>query len=199
MDEIGNACLDVQAKLLRALQEKEITKVGSRTSEKVDLRVVAATNMDLSEEIKKKSFREDLYYRLTVVEIKVPPLRERKSDIPLLVDRFLQKYGMEYRDRLLRMDSEALKILERYSWPGNIRELENVVQRAVIMADGPIGVKDLPDFLKYEIEFPEEELMPLRDMERQYIKRVLLYAEGNKTKAAKILKISRKTLRDKLD
>ncbi|WP_235856500.1 sigma-54 interaction domain-containing protein, partial [Flagellimonas oceanensis] len=199
LDEIGNACLDVQAKLLRALQEKEITKVGSRTSEKVDLRVVAATNMDLSEEIKKKSFREDLYYRLTVVEIKVPPLRERKSDIPLLVDRFLQKYGMEYRDRLLRMDSEALKILERYSWPGNIRELENVVQRAVIMADGPIGVKDLPDFLKYEIEFPEEELMPLRDMERQYIKRVLLYAEGNKTKAAKILKISRKTLRDKLD
>lgn len=199
LDEIGNACLDVQAKLLRALQEKEITKVGSRTSEKVDLRVVAATNMDLSEEIKKKSFREDLYYRLTVVEIKVPPLRERKSDIPLFVDQFLQKYGMEYRDRLLRMDSEALKILERYSWPGNIRELENVVQRAVIMAEGPIGVKDLPDFLKYEIEFPEEELMPLRDMERQYIKRVLLYAEGNKTKAAKILKISRKTLRDKLD
>ena len=153
----------------------------------------------LLEEIKKKNFREDLYYRLTVVEIKVPPLRKRKSDIPLLVHRFLQKYGMEYRDRLLRIAPDALKILERYPWPGNIRELENVVQRAVIMADGPIGIKDLPDFLKYEIEFPEEELMPLRDMERQYIKRVLLYAEGNKTKAAKILKISRKTLRDKLD
>ena len=170
-------------------QVSQATKTASATDDAVCLRGM----VDDSE------FREDLYYRLTVVEIKVPPLRERKSDIPLLVDRFLQKYGMEYRDRLLRMDSEALKILERYSWPGNIRELENVVQRAVIMADGPIGVKDLPDFLKYEIEFPEEELMPLRDMERQYIKRVLLYAEGNKTKAAKILKISRKTLRDKLD
>lgn len=199
LDEIGNACLDVQAKLLRALQEKEITKVGSRTLEKVDLRIVAATNMDLLKEIKKKNFREDLYYRLTVVEIRVPPLRQRRSDIPLLVDRFLQKYGMEYRDRLLRIDSEALKIMERYPWPGNIRELENVVQRAVIMADGPIGTKDLPDFLKYEIDFPDEELIPLRDMERKYIKRVLLHTKGNKTKAAEILKISRKTLRDKLD
>lgn len=199
LDEIGNACLDVQAKLLRALQEKEITKIGSRTLEKVNLRIVAATNMDLLEEIKKKNFREDLYYRLTVVEIKVPPLRKRKSDIPLLVDRFLQKYGMEYRDQLLRIDSEALKILKRYPWPGNIRELENVIQRSVIMADGPIGVKDLPDFLKYEIDFPEEEFMPLKDMERKYIKRVLLHAKGNKTKAAEILQISRKTLRDKLD
>lgn len=199
LDEIGTACLGVQTKLLRALQEKEITKVGSRTSEKVDLRIVAATNMDLLEEIKKKNFREDLYYRLTVVEIKVPPLRQRKSDISLLVDRFLQKYGMEYRDRLLRIDTEALKILERYPWPGNIRELENVVQRAVIMADGPIDVKDLPDFLKYDIDFPEEGFIPLRDMERKYIKRVLLHAKGNKTRAAEILQISRKTLRDKLD
>jgi DNA-binding NtrC family response regulator len=199
LDEIGTACLDVQTKLLRALQEKEITKVGSRTSEKVDLRIVAATNKDLLEEIKKKNFREDLFYRLTVVEIKAPPLRQRKSDISLLVDRFLQKYGMEYRDRLLRIDTEALKILERYPWPGNIRELENVVQRAVIMADGPIGVKDLPDFLKYDIDFPEEGFIPLRDMERKYIKRVLLHAKGNKTRAAEILQISRKTLRDKLD
>ncbi len=199
LDEIGTACLDVQTKLLRALQEKEITKVGSRTLEKIDLRIVAATNMDLLQEIKKKNFREDLYYRLTVVEIKVPPLRDRKSDIPILVDKFLQKYGMEYRDRLLRIDTEALKILERYPWPGNIRELENVVQRAVIMADGPIGVKDLPNFLKYDIDFPEEEFMSLRKMERKYIKRVLLHTKGNKTRAAEILRISRKTLRDKLD
>jgi len=199
LDEIGTACLDVQTKLLRALQEKEITKVGSRTMEKVDLRIVAATNMDLLEEINKKNFREDLYYRLTVVEIKVPPLRDRKSDIPLLVDKFLQKYGMEYRDRLLQIDPKALKILKRYPWPGNIRELENVVQRAVIMADGPIGVKDLPNFLKYDIDFPEEEFMPLRNMERKYIKRVLVHTKGNKTRAAEILQISRKTLRDKLD
>ncbi len=199
LDEIGTACLDVQTKLLRALQEKEITKVGSRTVEKVDIRIVAATNVNLLEEIKKKNFREDLYYRLTVVEISVPPLRERKSDIPLLVDKFLQKYGIEYRDRLLRINPEALKVLERYNWPGNIRELENVVQRAVIMADGQIGVKDLPDFLKYEINFPEAELMPLREMEKKYIKRVLMHTKGNKTKAAEILQINRKTLRDKLN
>lgn len=127
-----------------------------------------------------KNFREDLYYRLTVVEIKVPPLRDRKSDIPLLVDKFLQKYGMEYRDRLLRIDPEALKILERYPWPGNIRELENVVQRAVIMADGPIGVKDLPDFLKYDIDFPEEEFMPLRNMEKNISNGYLYIPRGTR-------------------
>lgn len=199
LDEIGEACWDVQTKLLRALQEKEITKVGSRTVEKINLRVVAATNLDLKEEIKNKNFREDLYYRLTVVEIMVPPLRKRKSDISLLADRFLQKYGIEYKDRLLRIEPDALGILERYPWPGNIRELENIIQRAVIMADGPVGVKDLPDFLKYEIEFPEEELIPLREMEKQYIQRVLAHTKGNKSKAAEILQINRKTLRDKLD
>lgn len=199
LDEIGEAGWDVQTKLLRALQEKEIAKVGSRTVEKINLRVVAATNLDLKEEINKKNFREDLYYRLTVVEIMVPPLRKRKSDIPMLVNRFLQKYGIEYRDRLLPIHPDALKVLERYTWPGNIRELENVIQRAVIMADGPVGIKDLPDFLKYEITFPQEELLPLREMERQYIQRVLVHTKGNKSKAAEILQINRKTLRDKID
>lgn len=199
LDEIGTASLDVQTKLLRALQEKEITKVGSRTVEKIELRIVAATNVDLVEEIRKKNFREDLYYRLTVVEINVPPLRDRKSDIPLLVDKFLQKYGIEYRDRFVRIDPDALNILERYDWPGNIRELENVIQRAVIMADGHISIKDLPDYLKYEIQFPEDELIPLKEMEKRYIQKVLAHTEGNKTKAAEILQITRKTLRDKLD
>lgn len=199
LDEIGTASLDVQTKLLRALQEKEITKVGSRTVEKIELRIVAATNVDLLEEIRKKNFREDLYYRLTVVEINVPPLRDRKSDIPLLVDKFLQKYGIEYRDRFVRIDPDALNILERYDWPGNIRELENVIQRAVIMADGHISIKDLPDYLKYEIQFPEDELIPLKEMEKRYIQKVLAHTEGNKTKAAEILQITRKTLRDKLD
>ncbi|MBR9853344.1 MAG: sigma-54-dependent Fis family transcriptional regulator [Algicola sp.] len=199
LDEIGTASLDVQAKLLRALQEKEITKVGSRTVEKVELRIIAATNVDLLEEIRKKNFREDLYYRLTVVEINVPPLRDRKSDIPLLVDKFLHKYGIEYRDRLLRINPDALQVLERYDWPGNIRELENVIQRAVIMADGHINVKDLPDYLKYEIHFPEDELMSLKEMEKKYIQKVLVHTKGNKTKAAEILQITRKTLRDKLD
>lgn len=199
LDEIGTASLDVQTKLLRALQEKEITKVGSRAVEKIELRIVAATNVDLVEEIRKKNFREDLYYRLTVVEINVPPLRDRKSDIPLLVDKFLQKYGIEYRDRFVRIDPDALNILERYDWPGNIRELENVIQRAVIMADSHISIKDLPDYLKYEIQFPEDELIPLKEMEKRYIQKVLAHTEGNKTKAAEILQITRKTLRDKLD
>ncbi|WP_067037476.1 sigma-54-dependent transcriptional regulator [Allomuricauda sp. CP2A] len=199
LDEIGSASLAVQTKLLRALQEKEITKVGSRKPERVEIRIVAATNADLLEEIKNKNFREDLYYRLTVVEINVPPLRERKSDIPLLVGKFLQKYGVEYKDRLLGMSPEALKVLERYHWPGNIRELENIVQRMVIMSDGQIGIKDLPGFLKFQIDFPEKDFLPLREMEKEYVKRVLSHTQGNKTKAAEILQIDRKTLRDKLD
>ncbi|MFD0799170.1 sigma-54-dependent transcriptional regulator [Maribacter chungangensis] len=198
LDEIGSASLAVQTKLLRALQEKEITRIGSRKVEKVDLRIIAATNADLLEDIKNNSFREDLYYRLTVVEILVPPLRERKNDIPLLVEKFLRKYGVEYKDRLLRISPEAILILQRYNWPGNIRELENIIQRAVIMCDGMIEVKDLPDFLKFKIDFPDTELLPLREMEKEYIKRVLLHTQGNKTKAAEILKIDRKTLRDKL-
>lgn len=199
LDEIGTASLAVQTKLLRALQEKEITKVGSRKVEKVDIRIIAATNANLLEEIKNKDFREDLYYRLTVVEIDVPPLRERKSDIPLLVEKFLRKYGVEYKDRLLRISPEALQILERYHWPGNIRELENSIQRAIIMSDGIIDIKDLPDLLKYQIDFPDTGFLPLREMEKEYVKKVLNHTQGNKTKAAEILQIDRKTLRDKLD
>ena len=199
LDEIGTAPLSVQSKLLRALQEKEITKVGSRKAEKVDIRIIAATNADLLQVIKKKDFREDLYYRLTVVEINVPPLRERKLDIPLLVDKFVQKYGIEYKDRLMGISPDVLKVLERHHWPGNIRELENVIQRAVIMCDGNIQVKDLPNNLKYQIDFPDTEFLPLREMEKEYVKRVLAKVGGNKTKAAEILQIDRKTLRDKLN
>ena len=199
LDEIGTASLAVQTKLLRALQEKEITRVGSRKVEKVDIRIIAATNSDLLDEIKNKDFREDLYYRLTVVEINVPPLRERKSDIPLLAEKFLRKYGVEYKDRLLRISQEALQVLERYHWPGNIRELENIIQRAVIMSDGKIEIKDLPDFLKFQITFPDTGFLPLREMEKEYVQRVLNHTQGNKTKAAEILQIDRKTLRDKLN
>ena len=198
LDEIGTASLAVQTKLLRALQEKEITRVGSQKVEKVDIRIIAATNADLREEIKNNTFREDLYYRLTVVEINVPPLRERKPDISLLAEKFIRKYGIKFKDRLLRISPEALQILERYNWPGNIRELENVIQRAVIMSDGTIDVKDLPDVLKYQIDFPNNELRPLREMEKEYVQRVLNHTNGNKTKAAEILQIDRKTLREKL-
>jgi DNA-binding NtrC family response regulator len=198
LDEIGNAPLGAQNRLLRVLQEKEVTKVGSQKAEKLEVRVIAATNSDLEELIRKKTFREDLFYRLSVVTVEVPPLRERPSDIPLLVEQFLQKYGVEYKDRIVRISDEALEVLKRYSWPGNIRELENVVQRAVIMCDGEITLQHLPDVLKYKIDFPKKGFKTLHEKEREYIEEVLLFTQGNKTKAAEILGINRKTLREKL-
>lgn len=198
LDEIGNASLSVQGKLLRVLQEKEVTKVGAQKAEKLNVRVIAATNSNLEELLQGRHFREDLYYRLTVVSIVVPPLRERQSDIPLLVERFLTKYGVEYRDRLVGISPEALRILERYPWPGNIRELENVIQRAVIMCDGRIEVKHLPEQVKFKIDFTETGLRPLKEVEREHITKVLASTGNNKTKAAQILGIDRKTLRDKL-
>lgn len=199
LDEIGNASLSVQSRLLRVLQEKEVMKVGSRKTEKIDVRVIAATNSNLKEMIAKETFREDLFYRLTVVEIDVPPLRERKEDIPLLADKFLFKYGNEYKDRYITLNTEAQALLQRHDWPGNIRELENVIQRAVIMCDRTIGLKDLPDTLKYQIDFPEEGLLSLKEMEKKYIEKVLSATENNQSKAAEILKIDRKTLRGKIN
>lgn len=198
LDEIGNASLAVQAKLLRALQEKEILRVGTRKPEKVELRIIAATNSDLLENVSKHTFREDLYYRLSVVGIRVPPLRERKSDIPELVALFLRKYGLEYRDRYLKIDPEALEILDRYDWPGNIRELESVIQRAVIMCNERVTLDDLPENLKYTIDFPEKPFVSLKQLERDYILKVLAYTGNNKSRAAAILQIDRKTLREKL-
>ena len=198
LDEIGNASLAVQSRLLRVLQEKEVVKVGTTKSEKIDVRIIAATNSDLKEMIQKHTFREDLFYRLTVVEIEIAPLRERKDDIPLLVDKFLFKYGVEYKDRFLKITPEALGILNRYDWPGNIRELENIVQRAVIMCDKIIDIEHLPAHLKYSLNIPSGELVPLKVIEKQYIEKVLRATGNNKTKAAEILGIDRKTIRQKL-
>ncbi|MEQ3499809.1 sigma-54 dependent transcriptional regulator [Tenacibaculum sp. SSH1-16] len=198
LDEIGNASLNVQSKLLRALQEKEVVKVGAQKTEKVDVRIIAATNNNLKEMIQKRTFREDLFYRLTVVEIEVPPLRERKEDISMLVEKFLFKYGVEYKDRFVKISPKALAILQRYNWPGNIRELENIIQRAVIMCDRIVEVEHLPDSLKYNVDFSEERLIPLKEMEKRHIQYVLNATNNNKTKAAKILQIDRKTLREKL-
>lgn len=198
LDEIGNASKAVQTRLLRVLQEKEVLKVGAQKTEKIDIRIITATNSNLKEMIKKDTFRDDLYYRLTVVEIEVAPLRERKEDIPLLVEKFLFKYGLEYKGRFVKINPEASTILQRYDWPGNIRELENVIQRAVIMCDKTIEVTHLPDSLKFTIDFPEEELLPLKEIEKKYIQKVLNATENNKTKAAEILGIDRKTIRQKL-
>lgn len=198
LDEIGNASLAVQSRLLRVLQEKEVVKVGATKAEKIDVRIIAATNSDLRDMIQKQTFREDLFYRLTVVEIHVSPLRERKDDISLLVDKFLFKYGIEYKDRFVKITPEALKVLERYNWPGNIRELENVIQRAVIMCDKIIDIEQLPDHLKYSLDFSEDKLLPLKEIEKKYIEKVLRATGNNKTKAAEILQIDRKTIRQKL-
>ena len=198
LDEVGNASMAIQSRLLRVLQEKEVIKVGAQKSEKVDVRIIAATNSDLKKMIKRETFREDLFYRLTVVEINVAPLRERKEDISLLVDKFLFKYGVEYKDRFVKICPDALAILQRYNWPGNIRELENVIQRAVIMCDKIIEIEHLPDSLKFDIDFPEDRLLPLKEIEKRYIQKVLNVTDNNKTKAAEILGIDRKTIRQKL-
>jgi DNA-binding NtrC family response regulator len=134
------------------------------------------------------------------VEVEVPPLRERKEDIPLLVNKFLFKYGVEFKDKLISIAPEAITALARYNWPGNIRELENVIQRAVIMCDKQVTIQDLPEQLKYTIAFPEEnqEFLPLKAMEKNYILKVLEATKNNKTKAAKILQIDRKTLGEKI-
>ncbi|WP_298326121.1 sigma-54 dependent transcriptional regulator [uncultured Dokdonia sp.] len=199
LDEIGNASTAVQSRLLRVLQEKEVVKVGAQKPDKIDVRVIAATNSDLKEMIKKGTFREDLYYRLTVVEVDVAPLRERKEDIPLLIEKFLFKYGVEFKDRFIKITPEATAILQRYDWPGNIRELENIIQRAVIMCDKVVEVAHLPEALKYAIDFPEDGLLSLKEMEKIHIRKVLSAMENNKTKAAQILGIDRKTLRSKLE
>ena len=199
LDEIGNASTAVQSRLLRVLQEKEVVKVGAQKPEKIDVRVIAATNSDLKEMIKNGTFREDLFYRLTVVEVDVAPLRERKEDIPLLIEKFLFKYGVEFKDRFIKITPEATAILQRYDWPGNIRELENIIQRAVLMCDKVVEVAHLPEALKYAIDFPEDGLLPLKQVEKIYIKKVLNATQNNKTKAAQILGIDRKTLRSKLE
>lgn len=199
LDEIGNASMATQLSLLRVLQEKEIMRVGSQKTEKIDVRVIAATNVELRELIKNGRFREDLYYRLSVVQIEVPPLRDRRSDIPLLVDKFLFKYGVEYKDRIVKISDEALLALERYDWPGNIRELENSIQRAVIMCDKQVEIWNLPKHLKFQIDFPKQDsFLSLKEVEKLHILKVLEATNNNKSKAAEILQIDRKTLRDKI-
>lgn len=201
LDEIGNASHAVQTRLLRVLQEKEITMIGSSKVQKIDVRIIAATNSGLQQMVKLGTFREDLYYRLNVVNIEMPPLRERKEDIPLLVHFFLRKHGADFT-RKAEITDQAQEILLRHSWPGNVRELENIIQRALIMGRGSIDVKDLSDYLK--IAVPEQArgtsstFKSLKEQEKEYILKVLESVGQNKTKAAEILGIDRKTLGQKL-
>jgi len=199
LDEVGNLSLSTQAKLLRFLQEYEIKRVGGTENIKVDVRVIAATNQFLEPLVKSGNFREDLFDRLNVVPISLPPLREKKEDIPLLIIHFLQKSSEENRKQISYISPEALDILTQYSWPGNVRELRHTIERAVVLSTQPIILpEDLPkkmleEVKGEEIQFPEE-LLPLREVERRYVLKVLRETKGNKKKASEILGIDRTTL-----
>lgn len=199
LDEVGDIGLAMQAKLLRVLQEHEIKRVGGTETIKVDVRIVAATNKDLEQLVEEKKFREDLYYRLNVVSIYLPPLRERTEDIPLLIEHFLRKYASQNQKPMVRISSEALDHLSQYRWPGNVRELENVIERALTLSQsGMILPEDLPRRLRIESaevdisSFPTG--IPLSQIEKLYIQKVLEETGGNRKKAAEILGIDRRTL-----
>ncbi len=200
LDEIAELPIDLQAKLLRAIQEKEVRPVGSVDRIPIAMRVIAATNCDLETAVRERKFRQDLYFRLNVIQIKLPPLRERKSDIPLLVHYFLEKFAEPER-KISTISEDAMASLVAYDWPGNVRELENVVERAMALGSGPIlQVADLPTHLNYATDQPlrTDELLPLEELERRAILRALCHADGDKLAAARSLGIGKTTLYRKL-
>jgi len=206
LDEISELPISLQAKLLRVLQEKEIRRVGGTRSLPVDARVIAATNLDLAGEVKAKRFREDLYYRMNVIEVHMPALRERPEDIPLLVMHFIKKYAEPMKKPVAGLTEGALALLMDYAWPGNVRELENVIERGVTLMRGEkIGSEDLPQAVRgdsgdrHMIEEAAEKTRTLAEVERAYILRVMEKTAGNKYQAAQMLGIDRKTLYRKLD
>lgn len=199
LDEISNTSLAMQAKLLRVLQEKEFYMVGSKKPHKVNVRVVAATNVDLMQLVKKGLFREDLYYRLNIISIELPPLRERGDDILLLIDFFLAKYIRELNKDPMRFTPRALNVLKEYRWPGNVRELQNLIHRLVILADEDvIDTPDLPESFRYSATRTRGLDRKLEEVEREYVLDVLAANKNNISQAALSLGIDRKTLRDKI-
>jgi two-component system NtrC family response regulator len=202
LDEVAEVSPELQVKLLRAIQEGELEKIGSLEPVRIDVRFIAATNRDLKKRIEDGMFREDLYYRLAVVPIELPPLRERKEDIPGLFEHFFRRYSEE-RDRPgMRYDSSILPRLMHYNWPGNIRELQNVVERMIVLARGDtVGADDLPEPIhsvrplvgNIWLELPDTGIN-LEEVERALLQRALEKCNWNQTRAAKFLDISRKTL-----
>ena len=201
-DEIANLSLKIQAKLLRVIQEREFIKVGDHKKIQLDIRIVSASNKNLEESVKAEKFREDLYYRLSVVPIKLPPLRKRKEDIPLLMDHFLAKLSNKMKKVVPRVSDDAMEMLVEYAWPGNVRELEHAVERILILEDTDvIRPRDLPSFISRrqgEFQMFSEEPLSLQELEKKYIRFVLNRTKGRKTKAADILGINRKTLGQKI-
>jgi len=202
LDEIGEMPYELQAKLLRALEEKKFRRLGGRKEIVVDVRVIAATNRDARRSVKEKTLREDLFYRLAVVEIELPPLRERIGDLSLLGQEFLQRYTAKAGKRIHSFSREALETLSRHAWPGNVRELRNVIERAVLLCSGrQIVLADLPKYLFGQEDSAEIHLdlgTTLDEAERRIIQRTLAAQNNNKTRTAEVLGISLKTLHNKL-
>lgn len=204
LDEITEMPVSLQAKLLRVIETREVRPLGDTNSYAVDIRIISSSNRDIPSLIELGKFREDLYYRLKVIDIEMPSLRERKEDIPLLIQSFISRFNQELKKNVSGVSEEALKLLLNYSWPGNVRELENVIQRAITLSrHEEILPEDLPPALlqkEEEIIFKNalEKKFTLDQLEREYIKRVLIETGGNKSKAAEILGLDRKTLYRKL-
>ena len=200
LDEVGDLPPITQSKILRVLQEKEVRRIGGRDSIKVDVRIIAATNKDLEKEMKNARFREDLYYRLRVVTIEIPPLRERKEDIDQLVNYFLQRYNTEFGKRIKGVDEQAMKSLVEYHWPGNVRQVESVIERAVLMCESDtIRPQDIKSELRlsyhqspFDIDVPEEGFV-FEELEKELLKKAMEKANNVAAKAARLLGMSYKT------
>ena len=201
LDELAEIPLDVQVKLLRVLQERKIERVGSGVEVEVDVRLIGATNRDLEALVAQGAFREDLFYRLNVVAVELPPLRNRKDDIPLLVDHFLVRYAEENGKAIGEISKEALDLLTRYAYPGNVRELQNIVERAVVMARGPVVTRaDLPVEVQKAAPAPVADTLPaqVEELEKKAIAQALERAGGVQSRAAELLGLTERNLRYKL-
>jgi transcriptional regulator with PAS, ATPase and Fis domain len=215
LDEIGDMGVGLQAKMLRILEEKTFRRVGGTKDLQVDVRIVAATNRNLEQAVREGAFREDLYYRLMVIPVEIPPLRERLEDIPLLITHFIERFNVEFRKKTLGLTSDAMDCCEQYGWPGNVRELRNVVERAMILENKEfLDLEDLPHSLRALFEdFDVSETagragtaafeLPdggygLREMEEQMVRQALEKTDGNQSRAAELLDISRDSLRYKM-
>jgi two-component system response regulator AtoC len=206
LDEIGEMPMSLQVKLLRVLQEEEITPLGDLGSKKIDVRIIAATSKDLAKQVEAGNFREDLFYRINVLTIHLPALRERRGDIPLLVGYFIDLFNRKLNKRIEGLSSEAMPILMEYAWPGNVRELENVIERAVLLATGrwitPAELSDMTKTEKFPSRLGPADTLSIKKaskyMERKLIEKALKFTGGNRTQAARILEISRPILISKI-
>jgi two-component system response regulator AtoC len=201
LDEIAYLSIDSQAKLLRVIETREFERLGGRKLIKVDARLIALTNVNLGDAVKRRQFREDLYYRLDVVHITVPPLRERADDLPELAQAFAASYAAKHGRQVSDVSPEALALLGDYEFPGNVRELANTIERAVIVSSGKhIEADDLPDSIRAAVRVQRHRVKPqtLAEVEAEYVDEILAVAKGNKTEAARLLGISRKSLHERL-